>query len=578
MNKNHVTFNNITLCGVVFFLAALSGAFTFVNTANSLITYTLIAGMIAIGGIIISHKRAVIPSAPAMIWAGTFSLATLSILWSMAPHYSQLTWLVFSCGIIALLAGAQSPFLKMAPFILGAPIIAAFLLLLDRLPYIDFQLPVINKQEYDPNGLSALLVSACFLMIAVWTQHKNNLLRNFILGLIAIAVCGIIISNSRGALLCLTGGCALLAFLNRQHVLLNRHKYSLGVIFLCVLCTALFLTWERFDEWLTYPLQDVSISGRLAQWEATVRMITQHPLRGTGLGTYYLAYPAYRPIGLDPSTGYFAHSDPLQWAVELGIGGAIVFYAGIIFILYRAFRLATDHSEFLAVSSIAVGLLTMFINAHWTFLYYLPANIILWGYGLGMLSYFNQQHAVPLYRQARFGLGCFLAVMALLLANIAYTSYYLDKNDTVKATGIGTSLNPNLFLAQADDILLNHEQNHQPISDADRIFVTELLDQATTLNPFSAMPDTLRARMALLNEHEDIAVYFLSTALLKNPSYHSARLLLIQLHERRGEWQSVHDLTAYILRNPLPPYYSGLFEQYKNKSATHLMKQILDKP
>src|SRR5262249_49872949 len=72
--------------------------------------------------------------------------------------------------------------------------------------------------------------------------------------------------------------------------------------------------------------------GRWDVYASTLRMIADRPWFGTGLGTFALAYPAYRSGDTSMwGTWDRAHSTPLELAAELGLP-----LAGIIFLAWSA--------------------------------------------------------------------------------------------------------------------------------------------------------------------------------------------------------------------------------------------------
>ena len=63
-------------------------------------------------------------------------------------------------------------------------------------------------------------------------------------------------------------------------------------------------------------------------------MIKEYGLFGTGIGTYFLYFPEFRLAG-DNWGAYYAHNDPLQYWIELGVLGPILFYAFVIAVILR---------------------------------------------------------------------------------------------------------------------------------------------------------------------------------------------------------------------------------------------------
>ena len=81
--------------------------------------------------------------------------------------------------------------------------------------------------------------------------------------------------------------------------------------------------------------------GRLSTYQATLRIIADHPWFGTGLGTFIWAFPAYRPSTSLQTVWDMAHSTPLEMAAELGIPLTVLVGLGLVtafFVLIRGVR------------------------------------------------------------------------------------------------------------------------------------------------------------------------------------------------------------------------------------------------
>ena len=61
-----------------------------------------------------------------------------------------------------------------------------------------------------------------------------------------------------------------------------------------------------------------SLFGRLFMYKNEIPLILDHPILGTGPGTFIYAFTQYRPLGLNLLWNY-AHNDYLQIASEIGL-------------------------------------------------------------------------------------------------------------------------------------------------------------------------------------------------------------------------------------------------------------------
>lgn len=76
---------------------------------------------------------------------------------------------------------------------------------------------------------------------------------------------------------------------------------------------------------------------RISIWRDTLTLIRQHPLLGTGLGTFSVAYTSGQTTFLNLLVDH-AHCDYLEAASELGVPGGLLVFGSIFWIVARAAR------------------------------------------------------------------------------------------------------------------------------------------------------------------------------------------------------------------------------------------------
>ncbi len=87
-----------------------------------------------------------------------------------------------------------------------------------------------------------------------------------------------------------------------------------------------------------YLASSVDTISRGLMWLATWHIFLDHPWQGTGIGSYFLFYPAYRLPGELASAGTYAHNDYLEFLAEGGIlnlGFLLAFAGALFYALYR---------------------------------------------------------------------------------------------------------------------------------------------------------------------------------------------------------------------------------------------------
>ena len=197
---------------------------------------------------------------------------------------------------------------------------------------------------------------------------------------------------SRGAILFLLVCVFLLVlFAWRQQAFFKHSLYFLGAILGGYLLSALLSNHDNVLSRMATVTQTSSIeafgSGRHLLWQPAWQIYLDHPFLGSGLNTFRFLHAQYKDP-LSNELGYFVHNDFLQYLIELGPLGLLLFlvFTGIIvkrlfcLIQKRATTLSSNQIEAFALLSTSVAMLA---HTFFTFnLYHLTMQII-FGFYLG---------------------------------------------------------------------------------------------------------------------------------------------------------------------------------------------------
>jgi O-antigen ligase len=116
-----------------------------------------------------------------------------------------------------------------------------------------------------------------------------------------------------------------------------------------------------------------SMEARTIYWESAVKIFRQHPIFGSGPGTFGLAYKEVKPPNAE--FAWLTHNDYLEQASDSGIIGFLAYsglIAGSMVYLYR-YRLMRN-GQFRAVEfSVWLGLLGLYLHSGMEFNLYYPA-------------------------------------------------------------------------------------------------------------------------------------------------------------------------------------------------------------
>ena len=132
---------------------------------------------------------------------------------------------------------------------------------------------------------------------------------------------------------------------------------------------------------------------RLSMWPGSLKLIAAHPIAGTGLGTFPVAYTQVQTTFLTKFVNH-AHNDYLEVASDLGIPAAILLFGSIVIVLSRALRnfLHGEGNYGPAVSLTCVGsLVAILLHSFTDFNLHIPGNALLFAVILGLSLASNSQ-------------------------------------------------------------------------------------------------------------------------------------------------------------------------------------------
>ena len=197
-----------------------------------------------------------------------------------------------------------------------------------------------------------------------------------------VIILGILLSFSRGAF-----AAALLAIL--VYLITKRASgIRRPVLVLMILIPVILLTWQSArapgQRFIEDTENTYSVGGRLPAWKVGLGMVSDHPVFGTGFGTFEHAFPAYQPPEM---LGYWdhLHNDFLQFLIE---GGLVTFTLVLLFLVLLFYPVRIPKRDEQAPppfrSSILAGLAAVLLHSLVDFPLRIPAIAILAAFLIGL--------------------------------------------------------------------------------------------------------------------------------------------------------------------------------------------------
>jgi O-antigen ligase len=100
-----------------------------------------------------------------------------------------------------------------------------------------------------------------------------------------------------------------------------------------------FVVWKMSPRVQARVEQALNGDVRVVIWKDTLEMVKDHPVFGSGLGSYRWMYPHYRKHMIENADPEFAHNDYLHYWAESGAVGLAIMAAVVVMIVMRSVRI-----------------------------------------------------------------------------------------------------------------------------------------------------------------------------------------------------------------------------------------------
>jgi len=190
-----------------------------------------------------------------------------------------------------------------------------------------------------------------------------------------VMVSALVMTTSRGAIVSLAAAISATFLLGAWRRGARRAELRMGVLFACL--TMVSLAWLDTGG-LSEKMHDAGFESKRGDLrEISYRMIEDHPIVGTGVGTYRWAFPAYKDDRFGSGFYEHAHNDFLEVLGEQGLVGFSLIAGAVAVVLYRIGLALTRRRDPLARGALFAsfaGCSSLLIHGLVDFNLQIPAN------------------------------------------------------------------------------------------------------------------------------------------------------------------------------------------------------------
>jgi O-antigen ligase len=200
-----------------------------------------------------------------------------------------------------------------------------------------------------------------------------------------VMLASIFVSGSRGGMLAVVIALIIFAFHYWRH---EQTSTAVRTTMVAAVVALVFIGYFSYERVASRSVMEATDSIRLQIARDSLRLVAEHPLLGSGLGTFTSIYPQVRtfPINLFMNA---AHNDYVQLTVETGLLGMISAAAFLFLVFQNAFRSIhrARKSWFSAVTLAAItGCVALLVHSLFDFNLEIPANAATFAFLTGLAS------------------------------------------------------------------------------------------------------------------------------------------------------------------------------------------------
>jgi len=250
-------------------------------------------------------------------------------------------------------------------------------------------------------------VSAGFLFEKIGKKMKIMIGLGAIITLVAL-----IYTRTRGAWVGLIGAmaifvCTKLAAEGGMKKIFTSlvNKKVLVIIFLTVICLGLLIRYDYKKQTTSFTkkflsiadLKDPATRHRFVMWHTGIDIIKEHPVLGTGIGTFKKIHPKYQSkylrtekYGIFQGLSRFAHNDYLEMTANTGILGLGTFLWLIVTLYWIGLKKLKQKNQSRYSPNLLIitlsSLTAVVIHSFFHYSFYLPTTSMLFWLWLGLLN------------------------------------------------------------------------------------------------------------------------------------------------------------------------------------------------
>ncbi len=236
--------------------------------------------------------------------------------------------------------------------------------------------PYVNRNHFA--GFAEMVIPVALVPLILGKVRRERI---FLVALFALApIVALLLCASRGGIVSFVVQMLILSLVLLVRRVRSRHVMVGGLV---VLCAVMAVSWigvqQVLERFAGIQSLEVSAGKRAAMRQDTWRLFLDHPLLGTGLGTFEMVFPPYDSL-YDGKIANHAHNDYLEALAETGLIGGLCCASFLALLIWNSLKGMTELGSSFSSTLNLSGLLAccgILVHSLVDFNLHIPANALL---------------------------------------------------------------------------------------------------------------------------------------------------------------------------------------------------------
>jgi tetratricopeptide (TPR) repeat protein len=252
------------------------------------------------------------------------------------------------------------------------------------LKYFGANVPIILVNPDHFSGYMSMVIPICSVFVFSNIARSERIEEQMIfLFYSLVMILALVLTMSRGGFFSFLFASLFMIILVLKNKYVDHKIWFVGIFLVSVFFIIIWFGITPFLDNLTSIKQEITsryFAGRMPIWTATVQIIKNYFVFGTGLGTFSIVFLMFKPMSVALKYATHAHCDFMEIISDTGIIGFVLFMSSIFLFLgylFKNFKKIKFSSDVVLSIGFFGSIFSIIFHSFFDFNLHIPSNAIL---------------------------------------------------------------------------------------------------------------------------------------------------------------------------------------------------------